>query len=129
MTDDHQRIDKWLWFSRQFKTRTLAAKVVMSGRIRINHERITKTSRTVQINDTITYVANKKVTILKVIGIGARRGPVSEAMMLYEDLSPPDIPMTKEAKSIAASGKREEGAGRPTKKQRREIDALMDRGA
>jgi len=124
MTGSHQRIDKWLWFSRQFKTRTLAAKIVTSGRIRINHERITKTSRTVQVNDTITYVANKKVKILKVVEIGVRRGPASEAITLYEDLSPPDLPMTREAKLIAASGKREEGAGRPTKKDRRALDAL-----
>jgi len=129
MTDTHQRIDKYLWFSRRFKTRTLAARFVTSGHIRLNNHRITKTSHTVQINDTITYVSNHKVTILKVAGIGERRGPAAEAATLYEDLSPPDLPQTKKARILATSGKREEGAGRPTKKQRREIDALMDRGA
>lgn len=129
MTDHTQRIDKWLWFSRQFKTRTLAAKKVTSGLIRLNHQRITKTSQMVQVDDTLTFVANKKVKILRVAAIGARRGPAQEAAMLYEDLSPPDLPVSKEVKASAASGQREEGSGRPTKKQRREIDALMDRGA
>lgn len=129
MTASQQRIDKWLWFSRLFKTRTLAAKIVNSGKIRINHQRITKASHEVQIGDTITYVANKKVRILKIAGIGARRGPAPEAVLLYDDISPPDIPLTIEARVNATSGQREDGAGRPTKKQRREIDALMDRGA
>ncbi len=129
MTDAHQRIDRWLWFSRQFKTRTLAARMVASGHVRINHKRITKVSHLVQVDDTITFVANKKVKVLKVAAIGARRGPAVEAATLYHDLSPVEIPQTKEARIAAASGQREEGAGRPTKKQRREIDALMDRGA
>ncbi len=129
MTEAHQRIDRWLWFSRQFKTRTLAAKMVTSGHIRINHKRITKASHLVQVDDTITFVTNKKVKVLKVAAIGARRGPAVEAMTLYHDLSPVETPKTKEARKAVTSGQREEGAGRPTKKQRREIDALMDRGA
>ncbi len=129
MTDGHQRIDKWLWYSRQFKTRTLAAKNVTSGHIRINNKRITKVSHLVQVDDTITFVSNRKIKILKVAAIGVRRGPAVEAMTLYHDLSPPDLPQSKEARITAASGQREDGAGRPTKKQRREIDALMDRGA
>jgi len=129
MTDSTQRIDKWLWYSRQFKTRTLAAKSVTSGRIRINNKRITRTSHMIQVEDIITYVSNQKVRVLMVTGIGTRRGPAVEAVTLYKDLTPVDLPVTKEAKINATSGKREEGAGRPTKKQRREIDALMDRGA
>ncbi len=129
MTGSHQRIDKWLWFARRFKTRTLAARFVTSGHIRLNNHRITKTSHLVQINDTITYVSKQKVTILKVTGIGVRRGPANEAAILYQDLSPPEVALSKKARILSSSGKREEGAGRPTKKQRREIDALMDRGA
>ncbi len=129
MTDSAQRIDKWLWFSRRFKTRTLAAKFVTSGRIRINNQRITKTSHLVQIGDTITYATPRKVTVLKVAAMGDKRGPAVDAVELYQDLSPPDLPRNKDASITAQSGKREEGAGRPTKKQRREIDALMDRGA
>jgi len=129
MSEDQQRIDKWLWFARQFKTRTLAAKFVASGRIRINNQRITKASHLVHIADTLTYVAHKKVKVLKIAGFGMRRGPAGEAVALYEDLSPPDVSFSKEAHISAIPGRREEGAGRPTKKQRREIDALMDRGA
>lgn len=103
--------------------------MVTSGHIRINHKRITKASHLVQVDDTITFVTNKKVKVLKVAAIGARRGPAVEAMTLYHDLSPVETPKTKEARKAVTSGQREEGAGRPTKKQRREIDALMDRGA
>lgn len=129
MTENQQRIDKWLWFARQFKTRTLAAKIVISGRVRVNNQRIAKTSHLVQIEDTITFVANKRVKILQVAGIGTRRGPALESATLYRDISPPESPTTKGTPKLPTSGKRDEGAGRPTKKQRREIDALMDRDA
>ena len=66
---------------------------------------------------------------IKVVEMGSRRGPATEAQGLYEDLSPPQTRsrVVKPADRLAAT--REKGSGRPTKKQRREIDALMDRGA
>lgn len=129
MNESPQRIDKWLWFARQYKTRTLAAKIVLAGKIRLNNQRITKSSHTVKPDDTITFVSNDQVRILKIINTGTRRGPASEAVTLYEDLSPPDERPKGKDRIAQNSGIRDEGAGRPTKKQRREIDALMDRGA
>lgn len=129
MTHAPLRIDKWLWYARQFKTRTLAAKIVNAGKIRVNNQRITKASQTVQIGDTLTFVAHEKLRILKISELGSRRGPASEAVQLYEDLTPVEEHAKGKDNAKPNAGVRDEGAGRPTKKQRREIDALMDRSA
>lgn len=116
-----QRIDKFLWFARFFKSRTLAASVVTDGRVRINGERCEKASTIVKVGDVLTFPAGARVRVIKVVAGGERRGPASEAQALYEDMTPP--PEVREAEP-AAPAKRERGAGRPTKKERRAIDAL-----
>lgn len=116
-----QRIDKFLWFARLFKSRTLAASVVSEGRVRLNGERVEKPSTIVKAGDVLTISAGSYVRIAKVISGGTRRGPASEARTLYEDLTPPrEEPKPEDA----APAQREKGAGRPTKRERRETDAL-----
>lgn len=111
-----QRVDKWLWHARFFKTRTLAAKTVGEG-LRINGERTDKPSATVRPGDTLTFRKDRHVRVIRVAAIGDRRGPVPEAQALYEDLDPPQPrPAPAEA--------RDAGAGRPTKRDRREIIRL-----
>jgi ribosome-associated heat shock protein Hsp15 len=119
---DGQRIDKWLWFARVTKTRTLAQKLAVSGRVRVNRERNDSASRPVKAGDTLTIVMEAGVRILRVVSPGVRRGPAPEARLLYEDLSPPPAP--RKAPPIG----REAGSGRPTKRDRRAIDAFR-RGA
>ncbi len=116
-----QRIDKFLWFARFFKSRTLAASVVTGGRVRINGERCEKAATIVKAGDVLTFPAGPRVRVIKVVAGGTRRGPAGEAQALYEDLTPP--PEVHEAEP-AAPAKRERGAGRPTKKDRRATDAL-----
>ncbi|CAG0910140.1 unnamed protein product [Cyprideis torosa] len=114
------RIDKWLWYARIVKTRSLAASLVRSGKVRLNNERAASPSRTVSPEDVLTVTLERQIKILKVLQIGTRRGPAPEAQLLYEDLSPAPVrvdPFTRPAKQAV----RDEGAGRPTKKQRREI--------
>lgn len=118
-----QRIDKWLWHARVSKTRSLAQKLAIAGHVRINREKVEAASKLVRIGDVLTIVLNRRVLVLKVLGIGARRGPAVEAQALYEDLSPP-LPPKTERQAQAAT--REDGSGRPTKKERRQIDALRD---
>ncbi len=115
-----QRVDKWLWFARFFKSRTLAAEMVASGRVRLNGERCTKASQSVRQGDVLTFAAGEQVRVVKVVADGLRRGPAPEARALYEDLTPPPP-----AKKPDAS-EREKGTGRPTKKDRRAIDRLRD---
>lgn len=116
-----QRIDKFLWFARFFKSRTLAASIVTDGRVRINGERCEKASTIVKVGDVLTFPAGPRVRVIKVLDGGTRRGPASEAQTLYEDLTPPPEPAAPEE---AAPASRDKGAGRPTKKERRAITAF-----
>ena len=121
--DSGQRLDQWLWFARVAKTRTLATKLVETGKTRINRTRVAKASRTVRPGDVITLMLHGHVRILKVLGCGTRRGPAQEAQLLYEDMSPPPPPRVKDTTPTATPAFREKGAGRPTKRDRRRIDA------
>lgn len=116
-----QRIDKFLWFARFFKSRTIAAAVVSDGRVRINGVRCEKPSTTVKIGDVLTFPTGPLVRVVKVVNGGERRGPASEARTLYEDMTPP---APKKDEVEAAPAAREKGSGRPTKKERRALDAL-----
>ncbi|MEO9336402.1 RNA-binding S4 domain-containing protein [Mesorhizobium sp. SB112] len=117
-----QRIDKWLFFSRALKSRSLAAKLVQGGRVRLNGEKLAQASDLVKPGDVLTITLERRILIYKVLLPGVRRGPAEEARALYEDLSPP--PEKKDAPALVPV--RDAGAGRPTKKQRRETDRLRD---
>lgn len=116
---DSLRVDKWLWHARFFKTRTLAAKVVTSGAVRLNSVKIAKASVTVSEGDVLTFPQARDVRVIKVVAIGTRRGPAPEAQALYEDLTPPAAPTPPGADNPERLRR-----GRPTKKQRRELDAM-----
>ncbi|WP_436639575.1 RNA-binding S4 domain-containing protein [Microbaculum sp. FT89] len=118
---DSQRLDKWLWHARVAKTRTLAASLVTSGHVRLNRARISKASQPVKPGDVLTVALRGRVLVLRIEAIAERRGPASEAATLYCDLSPP--PPTPEE---TAPGSRPRGGGRPTKRDRRQIDAWKD---
>jgi ribosome-associated heat shock protein Hsp15 len=78
------RIDKWLWHARFCKTRVLAQERCVKGHIRLNGHRIEKASAAVRIGDVMTLPSGGKIVSLKVLGLGLRRGPPSEAQVLYE---------------------------------------------
>ncbi len=123
---ERQRIDKWLFFARVAKSRTLAGKFVASGHVRLNRDKISSPSQMVKIGDVLTITLERRILVLKIVDGGTRRGPASEAQGLYEDLSPP-APAKAEMPTVV--GEREPGAGRPTKRNRREIDKFrMNRG-
>jgi ribosome-associated heat shock protein Hsp15 len=86
--DGTQRIDKWLWFARIVKSRTLAAQLVQDGKVRINRAKIAKPAQTVRADDVLTIVLRGHIQVLKVLAPGLRRGPPAEARRLYELLSP-----------------------------------------
>ncbi len=114
------RVDKWLWYARVVKSRTLAASKVKSGKVRVNAERISSPSRAVGPGDVLTVTLDRQIKVLKIVECGTRRGPAPEAQKLYEDLSPP-VPKADSTLRPAKQAAREEGAGRPTKKERREL--------
>ena len=121
-TAARQRIDKWLWYARVVKTRSLAAKIVKAGDVRVNRNRVTSASHQLSLGDVLTINLPTRVRILKVVDAGTRRGPAAEAATLWEDLTPPPPPKPSRT---ATSGEREPGSGRPTKKQRRELDKFF----
>jgi ribosome-associated heat shock protein Hsp15 len=118
-----QRLDKWLFFSRAVKSRTLAQKLIETGAVRINSERTVASDARVGAGDVLTMTINRRLLVWRILDAGSRRGPATEAATLYEDLSPPPLPREPTATPLAA---RDPGAGRPTKKERRDIDRLTD---
>ncbi|WP_435141372.1 RNA-binding S4 domain-containing protein [Pseudopelagicola sp. nBUS_19] len=111
-----QRLDKWLYQARFFKTRTLAAKSVTGGRVRVNGRKVVKASCCVGRDDVLTFSQGSRVCVARVVGLGFRRGPAKEARTLYVDLSPDLDSISRSPGSV--------GKGRPTKRDRRNLDAL-----
>ncbi|MBX9930485.1 MAG: RNA-binding S4 domain-containing protein [Methylobacterium sp.] len=88
MKDDRQRIDKWLWFARFAKSRSLAARLVTDGFVRLNGVRIESAAKAIACGDVLTVAALHGTATVRVLDLGERRGPAAEARLLYEDLSP-----------------------------------------
>ena len=120
---DRQRIDKWLWHARVVRTRSAAAALVDGGLVRVNNERVKQPSRLVRPSDVITVALDRNVRILRVVGYAERRGSATDARGLFEDLTPLPEPQAKDLPSAA----RDDGAGRPTKRERRDTDRLRGR--
>ncbi|MCT4559611.1 MAG: RNA-binding S4 domain-containing protein [Pelagimonas sp.] len=110
---DKLRIDKWLWHARFFKTRSLSAKQVSGGHCRVNGTPVAKPAYMVSPGDVLTFPQARDVRVIKIVALGDRRGPASEAQGLYEDLVPPE-PRETQPQSPKFDGK-----GRPSKKDRR----------
>jgi ribosome-associated heat shock protein Hsp15 len=127
-----QRLDKWLWFARFVKTRTLAAELVAAGKVRVNKVRAEKPAQSIRSGDVLTLMTSRQVKIVRVLGIAERRGPSAAARALYEELTADgDVikpqspsPETGRPPVEANQPRRPMGSGRPTKKERREIERL-----
>lgn len=113
-----QRIDKWLFFARVVKSRSLAARLVQTGGVRVNSTKIDQPAFPVKTGDGVTISLERRVLVYRVVLPGTRRGPAEEARTLYEDLTPPPLP--KEERLDVAL--RTAGTGRPTKRERRLTD-------
>lgn len=123
-----ERLDRFLFFSRAVKSRTLAQKIIEAGAIRVNSEKTDRTDHKVGAGDVLTMAMHGRILVWRILDPGTRRGPASEAQGLYEDISPPAPPRAERSPYEAAIAERQVGAGRPTKKERRETDALRDDG-
>lgn len=119
-----QRVDKWLWHARFFKTRGLAARLVSGGHLRINGLRAGKPASAVGPGDTLTFPQARRVRVVRIEGLAERRGPAPEAQALYHDLSPPvpDPSPDGRAGTAVSHGPVRTGKGRPTKRDRRKLD-------
>lgn len=119
---DRLRVDKWLWYARFYKSRSLATRMVSTGRLRVNKKIVAKPHYQVKAGDVLTFARGPHIRVIEILGIGTRRGPASEAATLYADLSPPQ----RQPKKEVVPAQRDKGAGRPTKRDRRAIDRLLD---
>ncbi|SDY90101.1 heat shock protein Hsp15 [Citreimonas salinaria] len=111
------RIDKWLWQARFFKTRSLAAKTVGTGRCRVNGTPVAKPAFCVSPGDVLTFPQAHDMRVIRVEALGVRRGPAPEARTLYTDMAPPE---PREA-SLTSVPRFDRG-GRPTKRDRRMME-------
>jgi ribosome-associated heat shock protein Hsp15 len=124
MNEPGLRIDKWLWHARFFKSRSLATRHCVQGRVRVNGSRVTKPHAMVRPGEVLTFPKGPHIHVVRIAALGARRGPAKEAVTLYDDLSPPAAKTSSASKPPPKQGRREPGAGRPTKAERRATDHL-----
>lgn len=119
------RIDKWLWSTRIFKTRSIAVDECKKGRVKINDLEV-KPSKEVKVGDTVTVRKQPVTYTYKVLGIPKSRVGAKLVPDLLEDLTSEDELMKLEPGFMAFQGHRKRGTGRPTKKERRTLDNLRD---
>ena len=110
---DRIRLDKWLFFARFFKTRSLSSKQIEAGHVRVNATKVLKPATSISIGQVLTIVQGRTVRVVEVLALGYRRGPASEAQLLYRDLTP------KQDSEDPAPG--QDRKGRPTKRERRAL--------
>ena len=121
------RIDKWLWAARFFKTRALASDAVAAGKIEVGGERV-KPARALKVGELVSVRLGPYVHIVRVLGLSATRGPASVAMLLYEETPESRLARERHAWQLRhAAPLMEPGDGRPTKKNRRDLDRARGR--
>ena len=123
-TEKALRLDKWLWYTRFFKTRANATRAISGGRFRLDGEVMSKPHRAAQPGQVLTFMQGTRVRVIRIVALGSRRGPAAEAAELYEDLSPEMPKRQDEGRAEPEFETREKGAGRPTKRARRETQKL-----
>lgn len=122
MTTASIRLDKWLWHARFCKTRALAQKWCASGKMALNGATVTKPAQMVKPGDVVVFVSGPYRRTVMVQAAGERRGPAPEAQTLYTEPEPP------EKLTDDFMPHRPRGMGRPTKKDRRAMEAMKDEG-
>ena len=119
------RLDVYLYFIRIFKSRSVSTKFILSNRLRISGQVTQKPHKMISIGDVLTMTINDSIKILKVLDIPNRRGPYSESLNFYKDITPFENIPKKE--SLKPEIQFVERVGRPTKRERRLTDKLMGR--
>ena len=115
------RLDSWLWAARFFKTRSLAAEAIDGGRVDVNGDRA-KRSKPMKVGDLVRIRLGPYHHHVVVLGLSDRRGPASEAVLLYREDEASKQARLELAARIRAQSPLFQETGKPSKKQRREID-------
>ena len=122
------RIDKWLWAARFFKTRSLAAEAIAAGKVEVNEERV-KPAKPIGLGDSVSVRLGPYLHVVTVRGLSERRGPATVAATLYEETAESVAARAKLAEQLrmAPAAFVYEDKGRPTKRDRREIERFRRR--
>ena len=115
------RIDKWLWAVRLFKTRTLATEACQAGKVKVEQESV-KPAYLVKPGQTIHFSNQGLKKVVRVLRLLEKRAGAEIAQACYEDLTPPDLNPKSNPAFFYTFEVRDKGSGRPTKRQRRDID-------
>ncbi len=91
MNGDRLRIDKWLWYARFLKSRSQAAELVEAGEVTVNGAVATRTAQALKPGDMVGVTLGRRRRLVRVLALGARRGPAPEAQALYEELPVPAL--------------------------------------
>jgi ribosome-associated heat shock protein Hsp15 len=118
-----QRIDKYLWLVRIFKTRSLATLACNGGKVKLNGSN-TKPSKDLKPGDKIEFKRSVVQHTIEVVAFPKSRISAKDILLYYTDLTPPTELIKLQDMKFSRVEKRDQGAGRPTKKQRRDIDKL-----
>jgi len=118
------RIDRWLWAVRQFKTRTLASDACRGGKIRVRDEKV-KPSYGLKVGEVVEIQSGPITKCLKVVGLIEKRVGAKLVAAFMEDLTPPEDYMLLQQTVAQKVLRRDRGTGRPTKRDRREIERLF----
>ncbi|MGZ8509017.1 MAG: RNA-binding S4 domain-containing protein [Chitinophagaceae bacterium] len=120
------RLDKYLWAIRLFKTRTMASAACDTGKVKFNGLQA-KASRNVSIGDEYEIKTDAKRWRIKITGLLEKRAAYAEAIKNYIDITPEEeLERVKFQAASFHTGKRQSKIGRPTKKERRELDDFLD---
>ncbi len=84
--EDGIRLDKWLWHARFFKSRSLASRICAGGKVRIDGQVVRKAHYIVRIGNVLTFPKAKEIRVVRIEGLGTRRGPAAEAQALYTEI-------------------------------------------
>ncbi len=123
VNSESARLDSWVWAVRLAKTRSQATAACRAGHVRVNGQPA-KAAQPVRVGDEVRVRLHGFDTVYRVTGLATRRGSATEAAKYFEDLTPPPPPRVERPAAVI----RAPGAGRPTKRERREIDRLRGRG-
>jgi len=125
---DQVRLDRWLWAARFFKTRALAAAGVAGGKVQVNGVRA-KPAKLLRAGDAVRVRVTPYEWLVTVRALSERRGPPKAALALYEESPEGRAARERLAEQLKmAPAPAYQGKGRPTKKERREIERLEDVG-
>ena len=126
MEKEKLRIDKYLWSIRLFKTRSVAAEACEKGKVKYNGAAV-KASKQVHIDEEYEVKTEAKKWLIKVTALLHNRVQYSEAINFYIDISPEEVEDKLQYQGAAFhTGKRLSKVGRPTKKEKRDLDGFMD---